>query len=104
MVPLALWRMRADPDNLNGEKKRLDMPVSAILGAVAGIWLAPFGLLLFLPLWGMCIAVYRLAVGRFSRWPQQSHTVPFVMALMLLVLNPEWTSIAKHTFSRAISL
>lgn len=96
LVPLIFWRMRADPENLNGEKRRLDMPVSAMLGATAGVWLAPFGLLLFLPLWGGGLVLYRLLAQTRANWPKQSHTVPFVVALMLLVLNPDWIEAVRH--------
>lgn len=102
MIPLIIWRMRADPDNLNGEKKRLDMPLSATLGATAGVWLAPFGLLLFLPLWAGGVMLYRLAARNCATWPKQSYTVPFVVALMLLVLNPQWIEGVKQWVSGSL--
>lgn len=93
MVPLVVWRIRADPENLNGEKQRLQMPVSAVLGAVAGIWLGPVGLLLFVPLWGLCLGLQRLLAKTRKGWPQHSYTIPFVLALMLMVLNPQWVTL-----------
>lgn len=98
MVPLIIWRMRTDPNNRNGEKQRLEIPNTAVLGATAGIWLAPAGLVLFVPLWGVCVVVYRAIAKHKDNWPAQSDVVPFVIALMLLVLNPQWIAAMKAAF------
>lgn len=90
LIPLAIWRMRADPENLNGEKERLVIPPAALLGATGGLWVGDGGLLLFVLLWGLCILLYRAIAKTQKTWPEKSHTVPFVVALMLLVLNPRW--------------
>lgn len=90
MIPLIIWRLRTDPENLNGEKQRLVLPVTALLGGAAGIWTGDVGLLLFVPLWGLCILIYRALARLRPDWPAQSHTIPFCVALMLMVLNPQW--------------
>lgn len=94
-IPLVWWRMTADPQNLTGEKERLHMPPAASLGATAGVWLAPFGLLLFVPLWGLLALAYPHFARRIADWPERSLSVPFCVALMLLVLNPGWIEAAK---------
>ncbi|MCH2547656.1 MAG: prepilin peptidase [Alphaproteobacteria bacterium] len=101
MVPLIIWRLRADPENLNGEKARLSIPLTAILGATAGLWLGAFGLLLFVPLWGISVVAYKAIAKTKAAWPDHSDTVPFVFALMLMVLNPYWIVWSKSLFVSA---
>lgn len=89
-IPMALWRMRMDKDNMNGEKQRLTIPPSVALGATAGIWLATFGLLVFVVLWGFGAVAYRWVAARREGWPADLRTPAFCMALMLLVLSPQF--------------
>lgn len=88
-IPMVWWRLRMDGSNPNGEKEPLRMPLTVALGALAGIWLATFGLLVFVLLWGVFQILYRMAARRHEEWPQDVLTPAFCTALMVLVLWPQ---------------
>jgi leader peptidase (prepilin peptidase) / N-methyltransferase len=101
MVPLLIWRLG---ERSRGEEAttHISIPVSAVLGAVAGVWLAPLGLLLFLPLWGAMAVLYRLLALRMA-WPHNAWTPSFVTALCLVLLNPQWLAALKQLFIEALA-
>lgn len=93
-IPLVYWRMKADPDNLNGAKAPLRIPASAALGAVAGLWFGPFGFIVFILLWLPFIMVTRLI--------HRSHPVtapltsPYLLAFSCLMLWPDIITTAQQ--------
>lgn len=87
-IPMALWRMRMG-SNTTGEKERLAIPHTVALGAAAGVWLAPFGLMVFVLVWGACTLLYRAAAKGREHWPDGLLTAPFNVALMALILWPQ---------------
>lgn len=87
-IPMAWWRFRMG-ENTTGAEQRLAMPLTVALGATAGLWLATFGLLLCVVLWGMLHMLYRLVARNQTDWPQDALTPAFCTALMALVLWPQ---------------
>lgn len=84
MVPLVLWQLIVRPKG-DAATRNIELPVTAVLGAVAGVWLAPQGLLLFVPLWGLLALLGQM----LQKQSEYKHcTGPFALALMLVLLNP----------------
>lgn len=90
MVPILIWRAKQGKEPPTGEEKPMELPISAGLGAVAGVWLATFGLAVFATLWGVLALAYCALATRFASWPDKAIMPAYGLALMLLVLNPAW--------------
>lgn len=95
-LPLVWWRLRQDKHNLNGEKERLAIPHTVALGATAGAWFAPFGLVVFVAVWVLFSLLYKLAARSVKAWPAGLLTAPYSFALMLLILYPQIIATAEQ--------
>lgn len=96
--------MKMDKNNLNGEKERLIIPSTVALGATAGAWFAPFGLLVFLPLWLGLVLLYKIVVHFIPNWPQKLQTAPYCTALMLLMIYPQTVEIARDKIIKLVNM
>lgn len=105
-LPMIWWRARMDKHNTTGESQRLVIPPALALGATAGVWLATFGLMVFVALWAVFALAQRLSLKRSAEGQAQPLlTEPFVAALMVLVLFPQalaWLQEAAITTTRAL--
>lgn len=97
-IPMAYWRLTIDPENLNGEKSPLAAPPAIALGATAGVWLAPLGLLVFIILWGISALVCR-AVGQ-----PYVRTAPYLFALIVVLLYPSGIEALEKTLIERLIL
>lgn len=83
-VPMLVWRLRQGRKDITGKDGKVDIPPHVGLGAAAGAWLAPQGLVVFAILWALVWLGYRAM--HHSKPPL--HTVPFALALCLLIVYP----------------
>lgn len=88
-IPIILWQMRMKPEERTGEKQRVTPPSTMSLGAVAGLWFAPFGLLVFCGLWGGAQLIYRVLAPKLNSHFTGKALVPaYLFVFLLLLLEP----------------